>query len=67
MDNLSVHTSKLCRDKMVECNIPYIFNVPYSPDYNPIEFCFSKLKNNFKKLRMDMIVNNKKMDIDGII
>ena len=67
MDNLSVHTSKLCRDKMAECSIPYIFNVPYSPDFNPIEFCFSKLKNNFKKLRMDMIVNNKKIDIDGII
>ena len=28
-----------------------IFNVPYSPEYNPIEFTFSKVKEKFRRLR----------------
>ena len=67
MDNLSVHKSKVYREKMDDLDIGYIFNVPYSPDYNPIETCFYKVKNAFKKLRMDMMVNNKKVDIETLI
>ena len=29
----------------------FIFNVPYSPEYNPIEFVFSKVKQRFRVLR----------------
>ena len=29
----------------------FIFNVPYSPEYNPIEFVFSKVKNSFRRIR----------------
>ena len=29
----------------------FIYNVPYSPEYNPIEFVFSEVKANFKALR----------------
>ena len=29
----------------------FIFNVPYSPEYIPIEFVFSKVKQRFKVLR----------------
>ena len=28
-----------------------IFNVPYSPEFNPIEFTFSKIKAKFRSLR----------------
>ena len=28
-----------------------IFNVPYSPEYNPIEFAFAKIKARFRSLR----------------
>ena len=29
----------------------FIYNVPYSPEYNPIEFVFSKVKQRFRVLR----------------
>ena len=38
-------------------NIETIINVPYSPQYNPIEGCFSVVKNYFKRKRMNRIMN----------
>ena len=51
MDNLSSHTSERSKQAMRDKGIRYIYNVPYSPDYNPIEFVFSIVKRNFKGLR----------------
>ena len=33
-----------------------IFNVPYSPELNPIEFAFSKIKSKFRSLRARKLV-----------
>ena len=44
MDNLTAHTSNKSKETMKELNFRYIFNVAYSPDFNPIEFVFSKVK-----------------------
>ena len=44
MDNLTAHTSNKSKDKMRELGFRWIFNVAYSPDFNPIEFTFSKVK-----------------------
>ena len=41
MDNLSVHRSKKVRELMDQLKIEPIFNVAYSPEYNPIELCFT--------------------------
>ena len=49
MDNLRVHVSST--DKMKELGFRHIFNLTYSPEYNPIEFTFFKLKSKFKALR----------------
>ena len=51
MDNLSAHTSARSKTAMKERGFRYIYNVPYSPDYNPIEFVFSIVKRNFRTLR----------------
>ena len=51
MDNLSAHTSDRSKEAMRERGFRWIYNVPYSPDYNPIEFVFSEVKSNFKVLR----------------
>ena len=51
MDNLSVHSSEKSKKFMRELGIRYIFNLTYAPDYNPIEFVFSKIKQKFKSLR----------------
>ena len=36
---------------MREAGFRCIWNVPYSPDFNPIELTFSMVKRNFKALR----------------
>ena len=51
MDNLSTHKSKKSKAKMRELDFKYIFNLPYSPWYNPIEYTFAKVKNVFRALR----------------
>ena len=38
MDNLSAHTSDRSKEAMRERGFRWIYNVPYSPEYNPIEF-----------------------------
>ena len=48
MDNLAVHRSNRARAKMTELGIEPVFNLAYSPDFNPIEFCFSHVKRLFK-------------------
>jgi transposase len=42
MDNVSFH--KKHNDQR------FCFIHPYSPEYNPVEYCFSKIKNCFRKL-----------------
>src|SRR5215210_513159 len=44
MDNLSVHKSKRARRLIEEAGATLLFLPPYSPDMNPIEEAFSKLK-----------------------
>ena len=51
MDQLNVHTSNESKDTMRDLGFRWIYNVTYSPDWNPIELVFSKLKHGFKKLR----------------
>lgn len=51
MDNLSAHTSERSKEAMREKGFKFVYNVPYSPDYNPIEFVFSIVKRNFRSLR----------------
>lgn len=45
LDNARVHRSKLFKSYTDENKINLLFNVPYSPETNPIEMVFSKTKN----------------------
>ena len=67
MDNLGVHRSTLVKDTMNELGIRYIFNVPYSPDFQGVESVFSKVKNIVKRKKLNDIVNKKKTQIENII
>ena len=51
MDNLSVHKNKKVRELIEECGCELLFLPPYSPDFNPIEEAFSKVKAVLKKAR----------------
>lgn len=44
MDNLSSHKTASVRATLTRCQISYLYLPPYSPDLNPIENAFSKLK-----------------------
>jgi transposase len=44
MDNLTAHKGKRVRELIEERGCELVFLPPYSPDFNPIEQAFSKLK-----------------------
>ena len=48
MDNLQVHKTKAVQKKMRELQLEVIWNVPYSPEYNAIEYVFAMVKKNYK-------------------
>ncbi len=51
MDNLSVHKSKWVRELIEERGCQLWLLPPYSPDFNPIEDAFSKVKNLLRKAK----------------
>jgi len=49
LDNLAAHKSAKARDIVRDKGAWMLFLPPYSPDLNPIEMAFSKLKSHLKK------------------
>ena len=49
MDNLSVHKSKRVERLIERAGATLLFLPPYSPDLNPIEEAFSKVKGSLRK------------------
>lgn len=49
MDNLSSHKGPAIREAIEAAGADLLFLPPYSPDFNPIEMAFSKLKALLKK------------------
>lgn len=44
MDNLSAHKHPQMREKIEKCGARLLYLPPYSPDFNPIEKCWAKIK-----------------------
>lgn len=44
-----------------------IFNIPYSPETNPIETCFSLVKHYFVRKRLQCLANGLPFDINTTI
>ena len=42
-------------------------NVPYKPDFMPCEYCFSVLKNYFKRQRMNAVSNRREFNPNIVI
>ena len=57
LDNWTVHHGDQVRDlvKAAECELCYLPS--YSPDFNPIEHLFAKIKTLVKQLRPDSVDN----------
>ena len=56
MDQLSAHTSNQSKEEMKRLGFRFIYNVSYSPDWNPIELVFAKVKQRFRRLRAQKLV-----------
>ena len=52
MDNMRTHHSKAVKKVIEELKINVIFLPPYSPDFNPIEKMWSKIKSVLRKLKI---------------
>ena len=55
--------SKFLEDNKVET----IFNVPYGPEYNPIERVWARFKAEFKKIKMAQIIEGLSPDYEKLI
>ena len=62
-----MHKAAKVRAKMVELDIKPIFNVGYSPEFNPIERVFSKVKRRFNAKRLSDLVNGRGFNFDRTI
>ena len=67
MDQLNVHKAKKVQELMQSLDINPIFNVGYSPEFNPIESVFSKVKFLFARTRLNDLVNKKGFNFDRSI
>ena len=65
MDNLWVHKNARVRELMTELDIRPIYNVGYSPEFNPIEAVFSKVKRQFSSQRLHNLVTKIGFNMDN--
>ena len=67
MDNLRAHKTDLIIRQLKMLKMEYIFNVPYSPEFNAIELPFSQVKNCFKELKLQNLAHGHKFNQDEAI
>ncbi len=69
MDNLNAHKSQICRDEISKYQAEVINLPPYSPDLNPIEKMWSKLKQlirGAKPRTQEALINDTKIALKAI-
>jgi transposase len=68
MDNVAFHKTKLLKDYVHSTNNTILYTPPYSPQYNPIELAFSKIKSTYRKLNFiqDTLEDNILTSINSI-
>lgn len=55
MDNMRSHYAKIVKQVLDESEIKYLYLPPYSPDLNPIEKMWSKLKAYLRKEKVRIV------------
>ncbi len=58
-DNARIHHAKIVKEYALKRGIVLKYNPAYSPEFNPIEYVFSKIKTDFRKKNH----NNLKQDV----
>ena len=67
MDQLAVHKSKAVKPWYEKLKITPVYNVAYSPEFNPIEAIFSRVKAIFNSKRLNCLVNKLGFNSDETI
>ena len=62
MDQLGVHKSNVLKKIYTELDLEPIFNVGYSPEFNPIESVFSQVKRTYSRIRLNKLANDEIFD-----
>ncbi len=57
MDNLRVHHTREVKEKLEHAQIKVLYLPPYSPERNPIEECWSKIKNTLRSIGANSITD----------
>jgi len=52
LDNLRAHHSRVALDAIVKAGCHYLHLPPYSPEFNPIEQAWSKMKTTLRKMAL---------------
>ena len=55
MDNMRSHHTQAIKDLLEQAGVQYLYLPPYSPDLNPIEKMWSKLKAFLKKAKVRLL------------
>jgi transposase len=58
MDNAIIHRTVEVKEFLKDNNIKTIYNVPYSPQFNPIELVINVIKGHVKNLGIMLILKN---------
>ena len=67
MDNLNVHKAARVSEKMQQLDIEPVWNAVYSPQFNPIEMSFSKVKLCYKKDKLHRLAHKKPLPKEAMI
>ena len=62
-----MHHSEKVTQFLLKNGIEVIFNVAYAPEYNPIERVWAQLKLQFKKEKIDLILEGRTPNYEKII
>ena len=64
MDQLTAHKTKRVKAQMEKLGMQYILAPIYSPEANPIEFSFAKVKRIYKKRKLEALSQGTEFDPD---
>jgi transposase len=67
MDNMRVHHSRLAKEMYEKLKLVPLFNIAYSPQFNPIECVFSMMKANYKRMFLKSLIDVKRPNARRLI
>jgi transposase len=67
MDNCSVHHSRKVKNFCESVNLKVIFNIPYCPQFNPIERVWAIVKNTYKRRKLKFVSYKDKKKHENLV